>query len=95
MLSVALTANIASAETTLADDVADSSVTEHTLNNNYTFSVPAGSLAGANRNFTIYGAAHNIAGGNKSGFSVVSGQTLTIRSVQLLLTGLLKDHQVL
>lgn len=79
MLSMAIPANIASAD--LADDIANDAVLEHTLNNDYAFFAPAGTLAGTNRNFTIYGAAHNIAGGGNTGLSVVSGQTLTIQDV--------------
>jgi hypothetical protein len=65
---------------TLAEDIADSTVTEHTLGGNYAFTTNVPTFEGTGRNFTIYGAAYSITGGG-AGISVASGQTLTIQDV--------------
>ena len=80
MLSVAFTTNVASAD--LAEDIKNSGVGESVLTENYTFSAPAGALAGSGRIYTIKSAVQAaIAGGGYAGISVASGQTLTIQDV--------------
>lgn len=80
MLSVAFTTNVASAD--LAEDIKNSGVGESVLTENYTFSAPAGALAGSGRIYTIKSAVQAaIAGGGHAGISVASGQTLTIQDV--------------
>lgn len=83
MLSMAFTANVASAD--LADDIKNSAVGESVLTANYTFNDAAGALAGTGRNYTIRSEVQAaIAGGGFAGLSVGSGQTLTIQDVSLI-----------
>lgn len=63
--------------------IADPSVDSYSLNNNYTVVGELGSLAGDNRNFTIYGNTNDIIanGNNIYGILLDEGQTLTIDKV--------------
>ena len=80
MLSLAFTTNVASAD--LAEDIKNDAVGESVLTENYTFSAPAGALAGSGRIYTIKSAVQAaIAGGGHAGISVAYGQTLTIQDV--------------
>ena len=63
---------------TLAESIADSSVDAFSAVGNVSVASDLGALAGASRNFTIYGNNHVIDGGNHAGVTVASGQTLTV-----------------
>ena len=62
--------------------IADASVDSFSVNNNYTAVSSLGTLAGDNRNFTIYGNTNDIiASGSVEGVRIYEGQTLTIDEV--------------
>lgn len=62
--------------------IADASVDSFSVNNNYTAVSSLGTLAGDNRNFTIYGNTNDIiASGSVEGIGINEGQTLTIDKV--------------
>ena len=62
--------------------IADASVDSFSVNNNYTAVSSLGTLAGDNRNFTIYGNTNDIiASGSVAGVFIRKNQTLTIDKV--------------
>ena len=69
-------------EATLADAIADATVSSYTMGSDFTFDENGqGTLAGEGRNFTIFGQDHVIAGGGTSSYIKTSaGQTLSIEN---------------
>lgn len=68
---------------TLAESIADSSVDAFSAVGDVSVDSNLGTLAGASRNFTIYGNNHVINGGNHAGVTVASGQTLNVNKATM------------
>ena len=63
------------------DDTISLGLTTYTFDQDLTTDKSLGTLAGANRNFGIYGNGHTVQGNDNQGVTVAQGQTLNLDSV--------------